>query len=58
MGWGVILKLKVSRFYGLFDVIWMLELNGFIFVKGTLGILLDGSKIVTSLCVMAYLNNM
>ena len=23
MGWGLILKLKVSRFCGLFDVVWM-----------------------------------
>ena len=58
MGWGVILKLKVSRFYGLFDVVWMLEPNGFMFVKGLRGTLLDGFKIVTLLCVMAYLNNM
>ena len=33
-GLGVILKLKFSRFYGLFDVVWMLEPNGFMFVKG------------------------
>ena len=24
MGWGLILKLKVSRFRGLFDVVWMI----------------------------------
>ena len=35
MGWGVILKLKFSKFYGLFDVVWMLEPNGFMFVKGS-----------------------
>ena len=28
MGWGLILKLKFSRFNGLFDVVWMLEPNG------------------------------
>ena len=35
MGWGVILNLKVSRFYGLFDVVWMLEPKWFMFVKGS-----------------------
>ena len=34
MGWGVILKIKVSSFCGLFDVVWMLEPSGFMFVKG------------------------
>ena len=35
MGWGVILKLKVSRFCGLFDVVWVWEPNGFMFLKGS-----------------------
>ena len=35
-----------------------MEPNWFRFVKGPGGTLLDGSKIVTLLCVMDFMNNM
>ena len=42
----------------LFDVIWMIGTKLVHYCEGAVGTLLDGSKIVRLLCVIAHRNNM